>query len=219
MGTIQFTLQTTKSSLEFRGDDLTQEQIDGILEDIIKPQFSKRNIREAVKKPNSVKIFDEIVNEANEVENYIAEVIDTTKNEPKPSKKLAFIDSAPRTMNSMEDLLGDQIHKLYPPIEVKEEDQPSFYHTGVKYKTFRGDTDVPHYRTHYSCPKCASTGRHYIPDANVKYIACHTCQTKLSVDSATDKGFGFSEDHRDDYGNFFVARTMHIDNTATYLKY
>jgi hypothetical protein len=88
--------------------------------------------------------------------------------------------------------------------EKKTED---FMHTGIKWAGEKGDK--PRYRLHYDCPKCTESGRHYIPDF-VKSVSCHKCQARMLVEPATDKGFGADDDHRDEWGNFFVAKSLFI---------
>jgi hypothetical protein len=95
--------------------------------------------------------------------------------------------------------------------KVSEEDKqsvPDFYHTGIKYK---GPKQTPHYRTYYQCPRCGNDGRHYIPK-DVKFVSCHNCQSKLRVEPATSFGFGLSDKHRDEWGNYFISKMLYIDN-------
>jgi hypothetical protein len=126
-----------------------------------------------------------------------------------------------RSFSPMAELLGnDKLQKLYntnPPAKVEEPGlTPDYYHTGIKYTTTPVG-DKPRYRTFYDCPRCNQTGRHYIPKS-VPYVHCHNCQSELEVVPATDKGFGHGEKYRDEHGNFFVAKTLHIGNTPVYDK-
>lgn len=88
---------------------------------------------------------------------------------------------------------------------IKEEDREAdYWRTGIKYK---GPKNLPAYKLGYDCPKCGTSGRHYIPDF-AKTVTCHKCLTSLLVESATHHGFGVGDKYRDAHGNFFVARVM-----------
>lgn len=105
-------------------------------------------------------------------------------------------------------LLGEKLSEVSSEafsvagVDNKKENVQDYYHTGVKY-----DREKPRYRCSYVCPKCGESGRHYIP-TTVMTVSCHQCQAPLIVQPATEKGFGTDEEHRDEYGNFFVATEL-----------
>ena len=133
----------------------------------------------------------------------------------KNKRKLENLQSDARGTNSIASLLGKAEEETGASNEItvacdniakeKEDAQPDFYHTGIKYK----DDGTPRYRLAYDCPKCGASGRHYIP-SHITKVSCHQCQTGLVAVPATDKGFGTDESHRDEHGNYFRATTLYI---------
>ena len=106
-------------------------------------------------------------------------------------------------INSVSAKFGDISKALYESAGVvPQENDTDFHHTGIKIKN-----NKPHYRCGYSCPKCGESGRHYIPNT-VKAVNCHQCQAPLVVEASTDKGFGETDEHRDEHGNFFFAEVI-----------
>jgi hypothetical protein len=93
--------------------------------------------------------------------------------------------------------------------EAGKEDIPDFWKTGKKYND-KGD---PKYKTAYDCPKCYENGRHYVYKTTTK-VACHNCSATLAVERANDvpvdSRFEMGEEHRDEQGNFFIAKELVI---------
>lgn len=235
---VTFKMKTKEGAeIDFHADGLNISQMNNILNNIIKPNIApakpfvlsamgkKRTIaNDIVQKPNLV--VDYNLGKIEEVPPTIPVETDEEKAEREKAellndiaintKDVSIIDSKINNTFGMAELLGDtKLQKLYdtnPPAKVENTDgNPDYYHTGIKYS---GD-DKPRYRTFYDCPRCSNQGRHYIPK-NVKYIRCHNCQTQLDVVPATDKGFGHGDKYRDDYGNFFVAKTIHVNDNPQY---
>lgn len=233
---LSFKLKTKEAELDFNGGNLSDEHVTNILDNIIRPNLNPFMAVEAIAEPIKFDIQPNIV-ESGVVECNLGDLpiqsmaiqtkrTDTSKentsNTPR-SRKLPIVGEENRGTTPIAEILGDKLQGFYdqnPPekVEAKPEDkEPDFYHTGVKYKSYRGDDNVPHFRAHYNCPRCGQSGRHYIPE-KVDVISCHNCQSKLNVEPATKKGFKFAESHRDESGNFFVANTLKIDNSPMYTK-
>ena len=122
---------------------------------------------------------------------------------PESNTEMVYQDADNKS--TLADKFGDKARQLYETAGVKPDGQekPDYYHTGIKIN----EQGKPRYRLHYSCPKCGATGRHYIP-SHVKYVSCHTCNTPLVAEPATELGFGEDAEHRDSFGNFFVAEVI-----------
>jgi hypothetical protein len=182
--------------ISFEGNNLDNTQVDMIYNDIILPKF--KDGKEDVKEPSNKEEIKESVKNIQPIQENIN-----------------------RTTTPIGEIIGDKLQLVYtehPPTKIEEKDKegkPDFYHTGIKYK---GNKQIPHYRTYYNCPRCNKDGRHYIPSTGVKFVVCHNCQSKLEVEPATDYGFGLSEKHRDGWGNYFVANKLFIDNEKMYHK-
>lgn len=97
--------------------------------------------------------------------------------------------------------------------DVAEADkEKDYFRTGIKIKN-----DKPNYRVGYDCPKCGNTGRHYVPQ-RTNTVTCHNCHSPLEVEPATMLGQGFTEQHRDANGNFFVATSLSMHQYDRLLK-
>jgi hypothetical protein len=237
---INFNLVTKEGArLELFAEGLTLTQMNNILNNIIKPNIApliptmkgkirmdrlttsprKSSINEVIQGKNKdIPVLDldtnKIVNEHQEeaAEKLKAEEMNDLAIQNKDVSVITSALDKPKT--SILDRIGqEKLQELYnqtPPELVEAEGEPDFYHTGIKYTN-----DKPRYRTFYECPRCGQSGRHYIPK-NITQVACHNCQSQLEVVPATDKGFGHGEKFRDDYGNFFVAKTLVIDKNKLY---
>jgi hypothetical protein len=136
------------------------------------------------------------------------------------TKKLPILKETEGTATSIGELLAGKmgreevtelVHDIDPSKtpEAGKEGIPDFYKTGKKYND-KGD---PKYKTHYECPKCYETGRHYVY-LTTKKVACHNCSSTLEVvranDVPVDSRFEMGEEHRDEQGNFFKATELII---------
>ncbi|AMM44974.1 hypothetical protein SP15_176 [Bacillus phage SP-15] len=111
------------------------------------------------------------------------------------------------TIGLEERLSSDKVEALkkvaltQAPVTSDTSEEPDYYKTGIKHKD-----DTPLYKIHYKCPE-GHKGRYYIP-LGTSEVECRECGVSLTVEPANpEKGFGTTEAHRDDWGNFFVAYT------------
>lgn len=128
-------------------------------------------------------------------------------NEPKP------VQNTPKTATNVQKPLPntpkpvENAPKTLPKIN---DDRSLFVPIGEALQSLKpantrdfGD-GVTGYQAHYWCG-CGDEGNRYILPT-YKYLKCHVCQTKLSIEPAT---FDISADglpEPDNFGNFFVAR-------------
>jgi transcription elongation factor Elf1 len=79
------------------------------------------------------------------------------------------------------------------------ESVPEFWRTGIKTDEFGRKK----YKTYYHCPACGDRGRHYLYEGTAT-CRCRACGAELSVSQAVPDAYL----ERDQYGNFFVAKTL-----------
>jgi len=84
-------------------------------------------------------------------------------------------------------------------IEVNER-EPEHWKTGIMNKE-----GVPHYKLRLECPNCGIKKNLYKP-LGIEKVECRECNALVKVEPATEKGFGPTEEHRDTWGNFMIAR-------------
>jgi len=80
------------------------------------------------------------------------------------------------------------------------EQEPEHWKTGIIHKD-----GVPHYRLRLECPDCGLKKNLY-REMGVEKVECEQCKTLVRVEPATEKGFGTTEEHRDQFGNFMLAK-------------
>ena len=128
-------------------------------------------------------------------------------------------DKDEKPFSTIGDQLIDLASGMYKAAGVNQEhgedEKPDYFRTGIKYDQY----DRPKFRTYYECPKCSSTGRHYLP-IGTKRVSCHQCLASLKVDHATknrmtqDDIKEISEENlnkfRDESGNFYIAKKLDI---------
>lgn len=88
-------------------------------------------------------------------------------------------------------------------IEKKQQQQgqdPEHWKTGIMHKD-----GTPHYKLRLECPSCGLKKNLYQP-MGIEKVECEQCKTLVRVEPATEKGFGSTKEHRDQFGNFMVAR-------------
>lgn len=82
----------------------------------------------------------------------------------------------------------------------QREQEPEHWKTGVMHKD-----GVPLYRLRLECPYCGMKKNLY-REIGVETVECVQCNMLVKVEPATEKGFGTTEEHRDKFGNFMLAK-------------
>lgn len=112
------------------------------------------------------------------------------------SDQLAPVEESPKVVEAVATVTAVD--------ENKNEDVPEHFVTGIKVRDGK-----PLYKLRYWC-KCGGKGNHYVPQ-DTNYVKCFDCKNRLAVEPATVKGAGETQDYRDDYGNFFIARQDYVE--------
>lgn len=97
-------------------------------------------------------------------------------------------------------LLSKQQISEVKPNQQKSEDVPEYWKTGVLYKDGK-----PHYKIRLECPYCG-TKKNLYREMGIETVQCVQCGKVVRVEPATEKGFGTTEEYRDQFGNFMLAR-------------
>lgn len=124
---------------------------------------------------------------AKQIESLIEQIFCVlTSNINEKQKRMIFKPSVPDVHNQQR--------------EQQHEQEPEHWKTGVMHKD-----GVPHYRVRLECPYCGLKKNLYC-EMGIDKVECVQCNMLVKVEPATEKGFGTTEEHRDQFGNFMLAK-------------
>jgi len=89
---------------------------------------------------------------------------------------------------------------IKPEITVPQNKEPEHWKTGILNKDGK-----PHYKIRLECPYCG-TKKNLYREMGIETVQCVQCGKVVRVEPATEKGFGTTEEYRDQFGNFMLAR-------------
>lgn len=197
---VVFNATIVQNQVSFSGEGLNETHIDKMIDGMFaalsfqssKKEIPKEQQDEAVK----TILTQEKIKDVEKLKTVNSDGVD--KNKHTPQQEIQS-QSRPRQLP----LTGNERTLKTPIGELVNGNVPEHWITGI----ITGEDGESRYKTRYICPVCGDKGKRYVKMGQTE-AACHKCQAVLKVKPATTNGFGTTEEHRDEYGNYMFANEL-----------